>query len=181
MWRYKLPKALISSSLLVNPRRLAMTTTLKECFLGAANAANLMDHRGPDVMALLKEHHAGEREHDIKRITATYGEHSRMVFNGDVFNGLDALEKAHIAVGFGNEGTFSDISFEVFKYHQSQDEIVVEFALKAKHTGEFGSVSPTGKQIEIPVVGIYSFDVAGKLVQENITFDTGAILRQIGA
>jgi predicted ester cyclase len=158
-----------------------MTNILKERFLGAANAAKLMDHRTSEAMALLNEHHAGESEHDIKRITATYGEHSRMVFNGEVFNGLDALEQAHIAVGFGNEGTFSDISFEVFKYHQSQDAIVVEFALKAIHTGEFEGIAPTGKQVEIPVVGIYSFDIGGKLVQENITFDTGAILRQIGA
>jgi predicted ester cyclase len=157
-----------------------MTTILKERFLGAAIAAKLMDHRTSEAMDLLNEHHAGESEHDIERITATYTEHSRMVFNGDVFNGLDALEKAHIALGFGNEGTFGDMSFEFFKYHQSQDAIVVEFVLKAKHTGEFGGIPSTGKQIEIPVVGIYSFDVDGKLVQENITFDTGAILRQIG-
>jgi predicted ester cyclase len=155
-------------------------TILKECFLGAANAVKLMNHLTPEAMKLLKEHHAAESEHDIKRITATYGNHSRMVFNGEVFNGLDALEKAHIAIGFGNEGSFGDIEFEIFKYHQSQDAIVVEFALKAKHTGEFGGIVATGKQIEIPVVGIYSFDVDGKLVQENITFDTGAILHQIG-
>jgi predicted ester cyclase len=158
-----------------------MTTILKERFVGAAKNSSLMDHRTSEAMALLNEHHAGESEHNIKRIIATYGDHSRMVFNGDVFNGLDALETAHIAVGFGNEGTFSDISFEVFRYHQSQDAIVVEFALQAKHTGEFGGIPSTGKHIEIPVVGIYSFDLGGKLVQENITFDTGAILRQIGA
>jgi predicted ester cyclase len=158
-----------------------MTDILKKRFVGAANASTLMNHRTSEAMALLKEHHTGESEHDIKRITATYGEHSRMVFNGDAFDGLDALETAHIAVGFGNEGTFSDIAFDVFRYHQSEDAIVVEFALYAKHTGEFGGIAPTGKQIEIPVVGIYSFDVAGKLVQENITFDTGSILRQIEA
>ena len=158
-----------------------MTSMLKERFRGAANAVKLMDHRTLEAMALLKEHHEGEITHDIKRITATYGEHSRMVFNGQDFSGLDALEKAHIAVGFGNEGTFGDIELEIFKYHQSQDAIVVEFGFKAKQIGEFAGIPPTGKQIEIPAVGVYSFDVDGKLVQENITFDTGAILLQIGA
>ncbi|WP_055076106.1 ester cyclase [Pseudanabaena sp. 'Roaring Creek'] len=156
-----------------------MTSILKELFVGAANAVKLMDHRTSEAMALLKEHHDSEIAHDIKRNTATYGEHSRMVFNGEGFNGLDQIEKAHIAVGFGNEGTFADIDFEIFKYHQSQDAIAVEFGFKAKHVGEFGGISPTGKQIEIPAVGIYSFDLDGNLVQENITFDTGAILRQI--
>jgi len=156
-----------------------MTSMLKERFRGPANAVKLMDHRTPEAMTLLKEHHEGEITHDIKRITATYGEHSRMVFNGQDFSGLDALEKAHIAVGFGNEGTFGDIELEVFKYHQSQDAIVVEFGFNAKQIGEFAGSPPTGKQIEVPVVGVYSFDVDGKLVQENITFDTGAILLQI--
>lgn len=140
-----------------------------------------MDHRTPQAMQLLKEHHEGETTHDIKRITATYGEHSRMVFNGQGFDGLEALEKAHVAVGFGNDGTFGDIALEVFKYHPSEDAITVEFGFKATHTGEFGGVPPTGKQIEVPVVGIYTFDVDGKLVQENITFDTGAILSQLTA
>jgi hypothetical protein len=72
-----------------------MTSMLKERFCGAANAAQLMDHRTQQAMALLQEHHEGEITHDIKRITATYSEHSRMVFNGQDFSGLDALEKAH--------------------------------------------------------------------------------------
>lgn len=158
-----------------------MTSMLKERFCGAANAAQLMDHRTQQAMALLQEHHEGEKTHDIKRITATYSEHSRMVFNGQDFSGLDALEKAHIAVGFGNEGTFGEIELEVFKYHQSQDAIVVEFGFKARQVGEFAGIPPTGKQIEIPAVGVYSFDVNGKLVQENITFDTNAILLQINS
>ena len=158
-----------------------MSSHLQQLFVGAASAANLMDHRTPEAMALLKEHHAGETSHDIKRITATYGEHSRMVFNGTGFDGLKALEDAHIAVGFGNEGTFGDIELEIFKYHPSAESITVEFGFKARHVGAFSDIPATGKQIEIPVVGIYTFDVNGKLVQENITFDTGAILRQISA
>lgn len=156
-----------------------MATGLRTMFVGAAEAAELMDHRSPKAMALLEEHHAGENSHDIKRITATYGEHSRMVFNGHSFDGLDALEKAHIAVGFGNAGTFRDIALEIYKYHPSQDAITVEFEFKAKHVGDFGGIAGTGKPISIPAVGIYAFDVGGKLVQENITFDTGAILSQI--
>ena len=158
-----------------------MRSALQERFTGAANAAQLIDHRTPEAMAVLKEHHLAETTHDIKRITATYGDHSRMVFNGEAFDGLNALEKAHIAVGFGNEGTFGDIEFEIFKYHQSQESITVEFGFKAKHIGAFGDIPATGKQIEFPVVGIYTFDVGGKLVQENITFDTAAIIRQLSA
>lgn len=156
-----------------------MASTLRELFVGAADAARLIDHRTPRAMELLREHHEAETTHNIHRITDTYGEHSRMVFNGVGYDGLDALEKAHIAVGFGNEGTFSDIALEIFKYHQSEDAITVEFGLKARHAGEFEGIPATGKQIEIPVVGVYIFDVAGKLVQENITFDTAAIVRQI--
>ncbi len=158
-----------------------MRSTLRERFTDAANAAQLIDHRTPEAMALLDEHHLGEATHDIKRITATYGEHSRMVFNGEAFDGLNALEKAHIAVGFGNEGTFGDIELEIFKYHQSKESIAVEFGFKAKHVGAFGDIPATGKQIEIPAVGIYAFDIGGKLVQENITFDTAAIVRQMSA
>jgi len=73
------------------------------------------------------------------------------------------------------------IEFEIFKYHQSKESITVEFGFKAKQIGAFGDIPATGKQIEFPVVGIYTFDVGGKLVQENITFDTAAIVRQLSA
>lgn len=156
-------------------------STLAERFTGAATAAQLMDHRTPQAMALLEEHHHAENTHNIPRITETYGKHSRMVFNNAAFDGLDALEKAHVAVGFGNDGTFGDIMLTVFKYHQSKDAITVEFGIKAKHVGPFGDIPATGRQVEFPAVGIYTFDVGGKLVQENITFDSGGIAQQLRA
>ena len=155
--------------------------TLEQRFRGAAQAVRLMDHRTPEAMELLHEHHASENTHDILRNTATYAEHSRMVFNGEAFDGLDAIEKAHTAVGFGNDGTFSDIALNVFAYHQSQDAITIEFGIDAKHSGVFGDIQPTGRRVQFPAVGIYTFDVGGKLVQENITFDSGAIARQLTA
>jgi hypothetical protein len=158
-----------------------MKHDLLERFTGAARAAKLMDHRTPQAMTLLAEHHLAENTHDIRRITNTYGENSRMVFNNEAFDGLDALEKAHIAVGFGNDGIFSDIKLEVFKYHQSTEAITVEFGITATQTGQFGDIAPTGKRISFPAVGIYTFDIDGKLIQENITFDAGGIARQLTA
>jgi predicted ester cyclase len=158
-----------------------MTSVFKEPLVGAVNATKLMNHRTPAAMALLKEHHDGECQHDVRRIMDTFGKQARTVVNGRVFEGIDPIEQFHEALGFGDRGSFTNLNFDIFKYHQSDDAITVEFSLKGTHTGDFGGVTATGKPIDVPVTAIYSFDTDGKLVRENIYFDATIIMRQIGA
>jgi predicted ester cyclase len=158
-----------------------MVSIFEEPLVGAANATMLMNHRTSKAMTLLKAHHDSEVRHTVQQIMDTFGKKSRTVVNGQVFEGLDAIEQFHKALGFSDEGSFTNIEFDIFKYHQSDDAIVIEFSLRGTHTGDFKGISPTGKLIDVPVAAIYSYDTNGTLVQENIYFDEAKILRQIGA
>ncbi|UCC17018.1 MAG: ester cyclase [Dehalococcoidales bacterium] len=60
------------------------------------------------------------------------------------------------------------------------DMVAVRETITGTHTGEFGSVSPTGKQIKI--CNNFIVKVAnGKIIEGWSTFDSMSLMQQIGA
>ena len=63
------------------------------------------------------------------------------------------------------------------------DSLVDEFVMKFTHTTEIDwllpGVPPTGRRVEVPVVGIVKFE-GDKLVHEHIYWDQASVLVQVG-
>jgi carboxymethylenebutenolidase len=59
------------------------------------------------------------------------------------------------------------------------DEMIVSFTHDVQLDFMLPGISPTGKQVELPVVVIMKFD-NGKIAHEHIYWDQGSLLAQVG-
>ena len=75
---------------------------------------------------------------------------------------------------------FPDLLIETITLHDSDSAVVVEAVARGTHTGSFRGLPPTGRQVELPLAGIFVFEDGG-LVCLRVFFDTTTFLRQLGA
>jgi steroid delta-isomerase-like uncharacterized protein len=60
--------------------------------------------------------------------------------------------------------------------------VAVEWSFEGVHTGPFGNIEATGKQVQLPGCSFYTYDLTTKVITVARTcFDLGTLLRQIGA
>ncbi len=59
------------------------------------------------------------------------------------------------------------------------DKVVVRFAMRATHQGDFMDISPTGRPINAPGIIIYRVD-DDKVVEHWMQFDVMALMQQLG-
>ncbi len=128
----------------------------------------------------LEEHIRAENLHDVNAIMETFAEDGLLVFNGAALRDHDRIRMLHEQLGFGDQGGFSDLRVEERQRYVSEDAIILEQIVSGRHTGEWQGVAATGRQIEVPVCTVYKFDKAGRLSSENVYFDTGSLLKQLG-
>lgn len=64
--------------------------------------------------------------------------------------------------------------------HITPESVVLEVMIRGTHLGPWRGLAATGRRMEFPLCGIYSFDAEGKLASERIYYDRGTILRQLG-
>ena len=60
--------------------------------------------------------------------------------------------------------------------------VAVEWSFEGVHTGPFGNIAATGKQVQLPGCSFYEYDLATRVITVARTcFDVGTLLRQLGA
>jgi hypothetical protein len=99
--------------------------------------------------------------------------------NGRRIEGEVAVREFHRRFGFaGEEGSFSDVRVEERHRHRTQEAIVVEQTLHARHTRTWKDVPATGRTISIPVCTVYAF-AGGRLARESVYLDEERIRREL--
>jgi steroid delta-isomerase-like uncharacterized protein len=73
-----------------------------------------------------------------------------------------------------------DLEIEVQRQHVTGDAILVEVVIRGTHLGGWRGMPATGRRIEFPLCGIYTFDAEDRLAGEKIYYDRGTVLRQLG-
>jgi hypothetical protein len=73
-----------------------------------------------------------------------------------------------------------DLDIEVRRRHIADDSIVVEVMICGTHLGAWRGLPATGRQVEIPLCGVYTYDADNRLAGERIYYDRGTVLRQLG-
>ena len=141
---------------------------------------NSTDEQLQARVKLLNEHLEAENSHDIEAILNTYGPDPTVVINGHVFSGIESIRKFHERLGFGQNGSFSDLRVDERHRYINDDAIVIEQMLSGRHTGTWQGIAATGHRFEIPVCTIYSFDEGNRLAGERVYFDSAALLKQLG-
>jgi hypothetical protein len=66
------------------------------------------------------------------------------------------------------------------RYAVTDDAIVVEVIICGTHLGGWRGLPATGRRIEFPLCGVYTFDADDRLAGEKIYYDRGTVLRQLG-
>lgn len=126
--------------------------------------------------AIVNEHAEVENRHDVAATIATFHSHARYEFNGAVFDGEDAVRK--LLQGFMDG--FPDFHIAPVSVRHLDDGVLVEGAISGTHEGHWAGLAPTGRSIELPVVGIFEFD-GDRLLCEKVHMDMATVLSQLGA
>ena len=126
--------------------------------------------------ALLDAHYEAENEHDLERIMATFSQSTEMIYNRALFPDHATIRLAHGYIGLSSaQGAFIGIRNVRDREHVTDDEIVVEGRLLARHTGEFQGFAATNRDVELPFVAFYRFDEKGRLTSERVVMNLGPL------
>jgi steroid delta-isomerase-like uncharacterized protein len=125
---------------------------------------------------IVREHMDSENRHQFDETLATF-HHPRyeLVPNGEVYDGPEEV----MAYFEQTRRAFPDQRNELVALHHADDAVLVEALIRGTHTGPYGSVPPTGRSFELPILSIFVFD-DDRLLCERVYFDQNTVLRQLG-
>ena len=55
----------------------------------------------------------------------------------------------------------------------------VEFTFRGRHTGELMGIQPTGREVEVPMLGVYEIE-GGHIERARLYYDMATLMRQLG-
>jgi len=129
-------------------------------------------------LAIVDEHIRCENRHDLEAVMATFGRDARYVDEpwSDHRSGRDAVRCYYTEL----MSALPDLSIDVKQKHVAAESVVVEVIISGTHRGPWRGLPATGRQIEFPLCGVYSFDGDDRLSGERIYYDRGVVLGQLG-
>jgi steroid delta-isomerase-like uncharacterized protein len=129
-------------------------------------------------MAVVEEHIRGENRHDLDAVMATFGMDPR--YDDEPWEdrriGRDGVRSYYTELMHA----LPDLTIAVKHRHTASEAVVVEVAISGTHLGGWRGLPATGRRLEFPLCGIYTFDADDRLVGERIYYDRGLVLRQLG-
>ena len=131
-------------------------------------------------LKIVQEHLEAENKHDLDAIMATFSAQPAFALNGLELAGADVVRGLYDGFGFGQHGSFSDLSIETKQWYFGDDSITLEIFLRANHAGEWQGIPATGRAVAVPLCAIFTFDAENKVASERVYFDAATVLQQIG-
>jgi steroid delta-isomerase-like uncharacterized protein len=126
----------------------------------------------------VREHIECENRHDLPGIMNTVAPDAQ-------YDDVPWLEKST-----GHDGvrayytqllkSLPDLQVEVRHWHVAGDTIVVETTIRGTHLGAWRGLPATGRRVEFPLCGIFTFDEDERIAGERIYYDRATVLRQLG-
>ncbi|OBH14481.1 hypothetical protein A9X03_23230 [Mycobacterium sp. E1715] len=124
--------------------------------------------------AIVNQHAAAENRHDVEATIATFAQ-PRYEVNGVPSDGEEAVRELLHGLMAG----LPDLHADLGKLRHTDDAVFGEGLITGTHNGEWAGIPPTGRRIEIPIVGIFEFD-GDHLLCEKVYFDMAGVLTQMG-
>jgi steroid delta-isomerase-like uncharacterized protein len=129
-------------------------------------------------MALVEEHVRCENAHDLDGVIRTFGSTAR--YDDEPWNqhwqGIDQVRQFYSQL----MAALPDLSIEIVQRHVADETIVLEVIIRGTHLGGWRGLPATGRRLEIPLCGVYTFDSDDRLAGERIYYDRAMIFRQLG-
>ena len=141
------------------------------------SATSLNDKRAAR-MAIVDQHIRLENQHDLDGVLATFGDGARYDDEswGEHYEGLSGVRQFYQQI----MRALPDLTIDVIRRYVAEEAIVVEVIIRGTHLGSWRGLAPTGRRVEFPLCGVYTFDADDRLAGERIYYDRGTVLRQLG-
>ena len=132
-----------------------------------------------DVRAFVEEYVASWTGTDEDKILAYYSDNIVLRVPAGTFEGKTAVRdnwvRPFITAFPGNVNVILNLAY-------GKNLVAVEWSFEGVHTGSFGNIEATGKQVQVPGCSFYEYDLATRMIPAaRIYFDVATLLRQIGA
>lgn len=129
-------------------------------------------------IAIVERHIQFENQHDLEGVLHTFGDgpHYDDEAWGEHFEGLEGVRRFYSLL----MAALPDLQIDVQRRHIADDAILVEVIIRGTHLGPWRGLPATGRVIQIPLCGVYTFDANDRLAGEKIYYDRATVLRQLG-
>jgi len=129
-------------------------------------------------IAIVEQHIRFENDHDLEGVLRTFGENARYDDEpwGEHYTGRNGVRQFYQQL----MKALPDLEITVQRRHLAEDAIVVEVVIRGTHLGGWRGLPATGRRVEFPLCGVYTFDADDRLAGERIYYDRGSVLRQLG-
>ena len=130
-------------------------------------------------VAIVEEHVRCENRQDLAGLMATFGAEAR--YDDEPWQdhrlGLDAVRSYYT----GLLTSLPDLAIDVRHRHVASDAIILEVTIRGTHLGVWCERLPaTGRRVEFPLCGVFTFDAHDRVAGERIYYDRGTVMRQLG-
>ncbi len=129
-------------------------------------------------LKLVEEHVGFENRHDLEGIMGTFGVSAH--YDDEPW---DAHYNGRNEVRAFYEGLLQalpGLHIDVQNRHASDTAVILEVVISGRHMGPWRGLPATGRQVEFPLCGIFTFDDEDRLAGEKIYYDRATLLRQLG-
>jgi steroid delta-isomerase-like uncharacterized protein len=75
---------------------------------------------------------------------------------------------------------FPDLTFNIIDQIAEDDKVATRLTITGTHKGEFMGIPPTGKTMNVAGTSIWYLTHEGKLLTENVNWDTLSMMQQLG-
>lgn len=129
-------------------------------------------------IAIVEEHVRLENEHDLEGVLRTFGDaaHYDDEAWGEHFEGANGVRVFYEQL----MRALPDLKIDIRNWHVADDAILLEVTITGRHLGDWRGLPATGRRLEFPLCGVYTFNSDDRLSGERIYYDRGTVLRQLG-
>jgi steroid delta-isomerase-like uncharacterized protein len=129
-------------------------------------------------VALVEQHVRLENAHDLEGLLQTFGSNARYDDEawGEHYEGGDGVRQFYEQL----MKALPDLEIEVLRRHVTDDAVLLEVMIRGTQLGEWRGLPGTGRRVEIPLCGVYTFDSEDRLAGEKIYYDRATVLQQLG-
>lgn len=129
-------------------------------------------------LRIVDEHVSLENEHNLDGIMGTFGEAARY---DDEPWGAHYMGRQEVRAFYAQLlRALPDLHIDIRRRHASEDAVVLEVIIRGQHLGSWRGLPATGRQVDFPLCGVYTFDKRNQLAGEKIYYDRATVLRQLG-
>ena len=119
-----------------------------------------------------------ENRHDLNGIMTTFGAAAR--YDDEPWDahyiGRDSVRAFYSDL----LRALPDLQIDVQRRHASEATVILEVIIRGRHLGSWRGLPPTGRPVQFPPCGIYTFDDDNRVAGEKIYYDRATVLRQLG-